>query len=139
MIFVIDDDKVMAECVGKATRRDYRIFGNGIEAMNAISEGELPEMIFLDVLLDGPDGFTLMNELVTYEDTARIPVVVVSGLKMELPALSDYGVVGVLDKEKMRPEEIAALVNKFVVVDGENESAEKLLDGKQLGARGAKL
>ena len=110
MIFVIDDDKVMAECVGRATRREYRIFGNGIEAMNAIAEGELPEMIFLDVLLDGPDGFTFLNELVSYEDTARIPVVVVSGLKMDLEALCDYGVVGVLDKETMRPEEILELV-----------------------------
>ena len=110
MIFVIDDDKVMAECVGRATRREYRIFGNGIDAMNTIAEGELPEMIFLDVLLDGPDGFAFLNELVSYEDTARIPVVVVSGLKMDLVALRDYDVVGVLDKETMRPAEILELV-----------------------------
>ena len=121
MIFVIDDDKAMAECVGRATRREYRIFGNGIDAMNAIAEGELPEMIFLDVLLDGPDGFAFLNELVSYEDTARIPVVVVSGLKMDLVALRDYDVVGVLDKETMRPAEILELVETTMGEDATDD------------------
>lgn len=112
MIFVIDDDLIMAECVARAVKREAKIFGNAIEAMNAISDGEVPEMIFLDILLDGPDGFTFLNELVSYTDTAKVPIVIVSSLDFEKD-LSAYGVVGVLKKETMMPEDIYGYVEKY--------------------------
>lgn len=112
MIFVIDDDLIMAECVARAVKREVKIFGNAIEAMNVISDGEVPEMIFLDILLDGPDGFTFLNELVSYMDTAKVPVVIVSSLDFEKD-LSAYGVVGVLKKETMKPEDIYGYVEKY--------------------------
>lgn len=114
MIFVIDDDEIMAECVAKACgESEVRIFSNAVEAMKTISEGVLPEMIFLDILLDGPDGFTLLNELVSYNDTAKIPVVIVSSLDFSGKDLSAYGVVGALNKESMRPREIYEFVRKY--------------------------
>lgn len=113
MIFVIDDDKTMAECIARACKAKFRIFTNAIEAMQAISDGVVPKMIFLDILLDGPDGFTFLNELVSYDDTAKIPVVIVSSLNFQKRDLSVYGVVGVLDKEKMTPQEIRNYVEKY--------------------------
>lgn len=113
MIFVIDDDEVMARCIAKASKKeDVKVFSNAIAAMDAISEGVLPELIFLDVLLDGPDGFTFLNELVSYTDTAKIPVVIVSSLDFRGKDLSRYGVVGYLNKEKMIPGEILDYVKK---------------------------
>lgn len=113
MIFVVDDDEIMAECIARATHRDVKIFSNAIEVMNMISEGIIPDLIFLDVLLDGPNGFTLLNELVSYSDTAKIPIVIVSSLNFKGEDLSAYGVVGILEKEKMRPEEIFKYVRKY--------------------------
>lgn len=115
MIFVIDDDEVMAECVGRASGQDFCQFENGIEAMAALDEmaTELPDLIFLDILLDGPDGFTFLDELVSYEDTVKIPVVVVSSLKMSQAELADYGVVAVLDKETMRPDDVRQLTKRY--------------------------
>ena len=119
MIFVIDDDKVMGECIAKACgtsdggAREVRVFTNGIEAMEAISDGELPSLIFLDILLDGPDGFTFLNELVSYADTAKIPVVVVTSLDLGEQDLSAYGVVGILPKETMRPEEVREYAGRY--------------------------
>ena len=106
MIFVVDDDEIMAECVAKAAGCEARIFTNAIEAMNEIADGIMPEMIFLDILLVGPDGFTLLNEMVSYEDTARVPVVLVTSLEMAEQDLSNYGVVGILEKETMKPEDV---------------------------------
>ncbi len=84
MILVIDDDEIMAECVARGCRgrknrhgdkgqgeREVRIFTNAIEAMNFIAENGAPEMIFLDILLDGPDGFTFLNELMSYAARLR--------------------------------------------------------------------
>lgn len=113
MIFIIDDDEIMAECIAKACDTETRVFANAIEAMNEISEGELPDLIFLDILLDGPDGFTFLNELVSYTDTAKIPIVIVSSLDLQGRGLSEYGVVGILDKEKMKPREIREYVGQY--------------------------
>lgn len=114
MIFVIDDDIIMAECIKSATRcGEVKIFANAIEAMGKIADGELPDLIFLDILLDGPDGFTFLNELISYTDTAKIPVVVVSSLDLDKVDLNEYGVVGILDKDKMVPEEIKRYAEKY--------------------------
>lgn len=107
VIYIIEDDAMMAECIKRATRQPARIFNNAVEAMEAINETP-PDLIFLDILLTGPDGFTLLNELASYEDTRKIPIVVVTSLEMEGKDLSEYGVKRILNKATMRPEEIRA-------------------------------
>ena len=114
MIFVIDDDEIMAECVARACGEDekVRIFTNAIEAMQAM-DVYLPDLIFLDILLDGPDGFTLLNEMQSYIDMAKVPVVIVTSLSFEGEELAEYGVVGVLNKDTMKPEEIKRYVEQY--------------------------
>ncbi|MBO4812943.1 response regulator [Candidatus Saccharibacteria bacterium] len=113
MIFVIDDDEIMAECIARWAKGEVKKFTNAIEAMNAISDGVLPDMIFLDILLDGPDGFTFLNEMVSYDDTAKIPVVVVSSLDLSKYNLAEYGVVKVLSKDTMVPADIKECVDEY--------------------------
>lgn len=110
MIFIIDDDYLMAECIARAcVGKETKIFSNAIEAMQALAD-DLPELIFLDILLDGPDGFTFLNEIISYSDTAKIPIVIVSSLDFSNRDLSDYGVIGILNKDTMTPKEIASYV-----------------------------
>lgn len=115
MIFVIDDDEIMSECIKRACGATTKVFcfNNAIEAMAEIDKTGVPNLIFLDILLDGPDGFTFLNELLSYSDTERIPVVVVTSLNLEGKNLSEYGVVGVLDKDTMKPKEILDYVEKY--------------------------
>lgn len=116
MILVIDDDVEMAECVRKAAKAagtdDVKIFRNGIEAIAAIDE-EMPKLIFLDVLLDGPDGFTFLNEMASYEDTAKVPIVLMTSLDTSEMELESYGVVEKLNKSVMTPEDIMRLVREY--------------------------
>ena len=114
MIYVIDDDEIMCECIVRACgdKAKVRKFSNAIEAMQVMDK-DLPSLIFLDVLLDGPDGFTFLNELVSYTDTAKIPIVIVSSLDFRGRDLAEYGVVGLLDKAKMVPEEILSYVKEY--------------------------
>ena len=110
MIFIIDDDEVMAECIARyCNGQPTRIFSNAIEAMNAIDD-EKPDLIFLDILLDGPDGFTFLNELASYDDTAKIPIVIISSLDFSGQDLSSYGVVGIISKDTMLPEDVKKYV-----------------------------
>lgn len=112
MIFVIDDDEIMSECVANQCGKDVKIFSNAIEAIYAIDD-EKPDLIFLDILLDGPDGFTFLNELASYDDTAKIPVVLISSLNFADKDLSAYGVVGKLNKDTMLPKDIKKYVNEY--------------------------
>lgn len=123
MIWVVDSDQVMAECVVRAIMpNDTCIYHDVIEAIEGLAEG-VPDLIFLEIMLAGPDGFTLLNELMSYGDTMRVPVVVVSGLTtFSGRDLSAYGVVGVLDKATMKPEDIRRYVTKFTGV-GDERSA----------------
>jgi len=113
MIFIVDDDEMMAECVARACKTEVRIFSNAIETMNEIAGGVVPDLIFLDILLDGPDGFTFLNELVSYTDTSKIPIVIVSSLDYSQTDLSGYGVVGYLDKDTMKPQEIRQYAERY--------------------------
>ena len=113
MIFIIDDDEIMAECIAKACQQKTLTFPNAIEAMHAISDNKIPQLIFLDILLDGPDGFTFLHELMSYTDTAQIPIVIISSLDFKQQNLSTYGVVGTLDKSTMTPQEIRSYAEKY--------------------------
>ncbi|MBQ3296632.1 response regulator [Candidatus Saccharibacteria bacterium] len=115
MIYVIDDDEIMAGCIARACEGvdAVRVFDNAIEAVQALDGAKLPNLIFLDILLTGPDGFTFLNELASYVDTAKVPVVVVSSLDFAGWDLRVYGVVEVLDKATMTPEEIRSYAEEY--------------------------
>lgn len=118
MIMIIEDDLLMANCVKKACRKqkekaEVLIFANALEAMEKLDFRNLPELIFLDILLVGPNGFTFLNELASYEETRNIPIVVISSLELSDVDLSGYGVVGVLNKATMVPEKIMNYVEKY--------------------------
>ena len=63
-------------------------------------------------MLDGPDGFTFLNELASYGDTAKIPIVIVSSLDLKNRDLTEYGVIGIIHKDTMLPEDIKQYVNR---------------------------
>ncbi len=116
MIFVIDDDRDFAECIARMLKafcgEEVAIFGNAIDAISATSE-EIPKLIFLDILLDGPDGWTFLNEMISYSDTEKVPVVIMSSLDFTNKDLSSYGVVATLNKAEMTPTDIRGLVEEY--------------------------
>ena len=115
MIFVIDDDEIMAKCVAKACgkKHEIHVFGDALAAMKEISDGVMPKMILMDVMLTGPDGFTFLNELISYEDTSKIPVVLISEIDFFDRDLSVYGVVATLNKDTFKPEDVRKLVEEY--------------------------
>lgn len=113
MIFIIEDDQNFANCLARYVGDEkFKIFTNVVDAVHEI-DAELPKLIFLDVLLTGPDGFTLLHELASYPDTAKIPVVIVSSLDFYGADLSIYGVVGILNKDTLTPKEVQKYVQRY--------------------------
>jgi CheY-like chemotaxis protein len=117
LVYVIDDDEMFSDCLTasiKKARKSVKIkqFKNAIDAMNDLDE-QLPDLIFLDVLLPGPDGFTFINEIASYPDTSKIPIILVTSLELPETDLSIYGIQGILNKEKMKPSEVADYVKRY--------------------------
>ncbi len=113
MIFIIEDDELMAECISKACGTNkIKIFSNAFSAIEALNQ-ELPELIFLDILLSGPNGFTFINEIASYPDTSQIPIVIISSLDFSGQDLENYGVVGTINKDTLVPKEIKAYVKRY--------------------------
>ena len=94
------------------TEHTIEHYKNAIDAINSLSD-PLPALIFLDILLPGPDGFTFLNELVSYPDTAQIPVVLVTSLNLPKDNLQEYGVVGILNKETMKPSDVEKYAERY--------------------------
>lgn len=121
-IFIIEDDPDFAEIYQKHLKRNFpeiplQIFYNAIEANAAfseLSEEELPSLIILDILLTGPDGFTLLNELLSYPETSQIPVLLISSLNLGQMSLQAYNVRAILNKETFTPADFVAKVKDIL-------------------------
>lgn len=79
-VLVVDRDPEIAALIETyLLKRGYEV----IKAYNAadaleMAKSEKPRVITLDVILDGADGFELLQRLKDHEETATIPVVVLS-------------------------------------------------------------
>lgn len=121
-IFIIEDDPDFAEIYQRHLKRNFpeiplQIFYNAIEANAAFSElreDELPSLIILDVLLTGPDGFTLLNELLSYPETSQIPVLLISSLNLGQMSLQAYNVRAILNKETFTPADFVNQVQDIL-------------------------
>jgi len=121
-IFIIEDDPDFAEIYQKHLARNFseiplQIFYNAIEANAAFSElreEELPSLIILDILLTGPDGFTLLNELLSYPETSQIPVLLISSLNLGQMSLQAYNVRAILNKETFTPADFVNQVQDIL-------------------------
>lgn len=114
MILVLDDDVVTGKCLVRILKKkgfDGCLFNNVVDAIAKVSE-EVPEMVFMDVFLTGPDGFTFLNEMASYADTMKVPVVIVSEKDFSGYDLSAYNVVGCLTKQNMRPEDVEVFLKR---------------------------
>lgn len=91
---------------------EIKIFADAVAASMA-TETQVPALILLDVLLTGPNGFTLLNELASYPETMNIPIVLASSLDLSKFPLAHYNIVRILSKETMLPTDIADVVEKY--------------------------
>ena len=106
-ILILEDDPAMAACfrfnlAALAPDLDIATCSDAVAAISDLSAA-LPDLILLDVLLPGPDGFTFLNELASYSDTAAIPVILISSLDLRAQDLSHYGVRAIFTKDTLTP------------------------------------
>lgn len=81
-IVLVEDEPSISEVVSLYLKRaDYVVtcFSDGMSALNALTE-QLPDLIILDVMLPGLDGFTLMRKL---RDHSDVPIILLTSRREE--------------------------------------------------------
>jgi CheY-like chemotaxis protein len=80
LILVIDDDAALRDLLIRMLNKEgYRVVTaeSGEEGLRLARELQ-PSMVFLDIVLEGVDGWTVLTELKRHPETTKIPVVVLS-------------------------------------------------------------
>lgn len=114
MIFVVEDDRGWENYYRRILKgRELAFFRDGIAAIDAMDFEQPPELVILDVLLTGPTGFAVLNEMRSYPELMKVPVLIVSSVALPAEAAEKYGVVAALDKGAMRPEELLEIVGCY--------------------------
>ena len=116
-ILVVDDQPANLRVVtALLTRQNYEVIAatNGMEALEHYARSE-PDLILLDMMMPGMDGFEVMERLRADAPPLRVPVVFVTAAHDRdlLLRAFDAGVVDYVTKPFL-PEELLARVNAHI-------------------------
>lgn len=114
-VLIVEDDPIWADLLQRYIDglAKCKVVISGAQAIEAFDDWQ-PDALVLDMLLAGETGMALLNELKSYGDTAKLPVVVCSSVDINLGQLTPFGVKAVLNKNKMLPAEARATLKKVL-------------------------
>jgi len=109
-ILVVEDDKFLRELISrKLLGEGYNIVEavDGEEGIRKIKE-EKPDLILLDLILPGADGFEVLTKTKADESVSSVPVIILSNLgqKEDVERGLKLGAVDYLIKAHFTPGEI---------------------------------
>jgi serine phosphatase RsbU (regulator of sigma subunit) len=81
-ILIVDDVKANVDVLVEALRGEYRLSValDGSAALNSV-EKNLPDLVLLDIMMPGLDGYAVCRELRAHETTREVPVMFLSALE----------------------------------------------------------
>jgi len=109
-VLIIEDDTFLRELISqKLSKEGYSIIEaiDGEEGVKKTKE-EKPEIILLDLILPGIDGFEVLSQIKGDQTTSSIPVIILSNLgqKEDVERGLKLGAVDYLIKAHFTPGEI---------------------------------
>ncbi len=106
-ILIVDDTKTNIDVLVQALKKDYKIGVtlNGIDAIR-FAKANQPDLILLDIIMPGMDGFQVIRKLKSDPITKKIPVIFITA--MDKPENKtkclQYGAVDYITKPFVIPE-----------------------------------
>ena len=134
MIFVVEDDPNIRELVTytlQSTGFDACGFENGSEFLKALSDGEKPELVLLDIMLPGEDGLEILKKLKNSSKTKDIPVIMVTAKGSEYDKV--VGLDSGADDYVTKPFGMMELISRIKAVlrrSGKQQDKTKLTVGE---------
>lgn len=117
-ILVAEDDKFLASAYRVKLAKagfEVQIVSDGSEALEALKTFT-PDIILLDLIMPGKDGFATLQELKINSDWKKIPVLVASNLgqKEDIDKATQLGAVGFIIKSDFSLESIIDKINQVI-------------------------
>ncbi|MBF0132622.1 MAG: hybrid sensor histidine kinase/response regulator [Magnetococcales bacterium] len=81
-ILVVDDDTTNLRIMIKLLSSEYRVIvaKNGPEALKRARSNPPPDLILLDIMMPGMDGFAVCRQLKKEKNSAAIPIIIITGM-----------------------------------------------------------
>jgi len=117
-ILIIEDDKFLRELiVQKLLKEDYEISEavDGEEGFKKIKE-EKPDLVLLDLILPGIDGFEVLSKVKEEPNLTKIPIIILSNLgqKEDIEKGMKLGAIDYLIKAHFTPGEIIEKIKNAI-------------------------
>lgn len=118
-VFIVDDDKFLLDMYSvKFTQQglDVEIGVGGEDALAKLRDGLKPDVILLDLVMPGIDGFEVL-ETINKERLGGSPIVVIlsnQGQESDIKRANELGAAGYIVKASAIPSEVLEQVMKII-------------------------
>ena len=105
---MVDDDFEISGIIKDvlvAAGYEVQICENGLEAVKAIQDYN-PDLLLLDVMLPGIDGFTLATQITESKATCELPIIILSGLEPSGPMFQRFRQVKAFMTKPYSPQDL---------------------------------
>ncbi|MFH1462721.1 MAG: response regulator [bacterium] len=109
-ILIIEDDKFLRELISQKLLKERYNVSEAVDGEDGIKKikSEKPDLILLDLILPGIDGFEVLSQMKAIPELSSIPVIILSNLgqKEDVEKGLKLGAVDYLIKAHFTPGEI---------------------------------
>ena len=115
----VEDDVLLSDIIRKKLQRfDTELLHafDSAEAFRYLDEGKKPDIIFLDILLPGMNGYEILEKLKSDPETKDIPVIILSnfGQKSEVEKGLELGAARFLIKATITLDEVFQEADRLI-------------------------
>ena len=117
-ILLVEDDRFLRELMSQKIVKmgdDLVVAVDGEEGVKKTKE-EKPEIVLLDLMLPGIDGFGVLSQIKADPETSGIPVIILSNLgqKEDIDRALELGAADFLVKAHFTPQEIIEKIKQYL-------------------------
>lgn len=117
-ILIVEDDKFLRELINRKLRSENFETVLAVDGESALDlvVSQNPDIILLDLILPGINGFEVLGKIKDNEDIKNIPVIILSNLgqKEDVDKGMGLGAVDYLVKAHFTPSEIVDKINQVL-------------------------
>lgn len=115
-VLIVEDDALLLRVLSESFLSegyDVSTVENGLEVEGAVNKFS-PDIILLDLILPGIDGFAVLKKLKSNDKSKKIPVIILSNLDQagDIKSTKALGVENYFIKSNVKVEEIISAVKK---------------------------
>jgi DNA-binding response OmpR family regulator len=133
-ILIIEDETTLADMYKfKLEKNGYKVLlaPDGVTGIN-IARTEQPDLVLLDIIMPGIDGFEVLRELRSYTTTENLIIFIFSNLgqKDEIEKGIQEGANDYLIKTDLTPSQLLEKVNKTLSANHKNSKTSNIFNTK---------